>query len=151
MNRILTPKAGLASLVVREYSDGKSAMAQCVYCKSETALYDAGQPICIACSEERDKKKTAPEAGDALRAILMRDLLRATARANAASDAFAEVAGDIPSGLPHPDGIQRIHNSSRELLEARKEVMKAHTRLNDLISRGIVPEDLKVDPGTGKD
>ena len=56
---------------------------------------------------------------------------------------FIAVMGDVPSGLPHPDGTQRIHNASRELSAARKEVMKAHTRLNEFFGRGIIPEDLK--------
>ena len=47
------------------------------------------------------------------------------------------------SGLPHPDGSQRIKNASVGLSMARKGVLKAHTRLNDYLGRGIVPEDLK--------
>jgi hypothetical protein len=46
----------------------------------------------------------------------------------------------VPSGLPHPDGTPRIHNASHELDTARKEMMKAHTRLNDFTERGIVPD-----------
>jgi len=49
----------------------------------------------------------------------------------------------VPSGLPHPDGTQRIRNASRELFRARKEMMTAHRRLDNFIESGIVPEDLK--------
>ena len=51
--------------------------------------------------------------------------------------------GQIPSGFPHPDGSQRIHNASRDLSTARKDLMRAHTRLDDFLKTGIVPEDLK--------
>ncbi len=47
----------------------------------------------------------------------------------------------VPSGLPHPDGAQRIHNVSRELTIARQEMMLAHRRFNDFIEHGIAPED----------
>ncbi len=122
-------------------------MAECAYCKTDTHLYDGGVPICLKCADERDGKRKSPEMEREVRTILMRDLLQATARANAASDEFSAVMGDVPSALPHPDGTQRIHNVSRALFSAREEVMKAHTRLNDFLSRGVVPEDLKQDTG----
>jgi len=50
---------------------------------------------------------------------------------------------DIPSGLPFPDGTQRIHNAANALNVARKEAMAAHRRLEDYLNHGIVPEDLK--------
>jgi hypothetical protein len=43
----------------------------------------------------------------------------------------------------YANGAQRIHSASRELSVARKEMMKAHSRLDDSLSRGVVPEDLK--------
>ena len=51
--------------------------------------------------------------------------------------------GQFPGGLPYADSAQRIHSASRELSVARKEMMNAHTRLNEFIEQGIVPEDLK--------
>jgi hypothetical protein len=64
-------------------------------------------------------------------------------RMNAASMKFNEVVRDVPSGLPHPDGTQRIHNVGRELLDAREKLAAAITRLNDFVSRDVVPEDLR--------
>jgi hypothetical protein len=113
-------------------------MAQCAFCKAETEMYDRGAPICIECSRERE---TA--VGRQVRTALMEGLAEATARAKAASEAFQGVMGEIPSGVPHSDGVHRIHNASRELSAAQKELMTAHSRLNDFLSRGIVPEDLK--------
>jgi hypothetical protein len=118
-------------------------MAQCAYCKTETFLYDGGVPICLECADARDANSKPPEPERRIRTILMEALTEATARSHAASQAFTAVMGDIPSALPHPDGTQRIHNVSRELSAAQNEVMQAHTRLNEFLSRGIVPEDLK--------
>lgn len=49
----------------------------------------------------------------------------------------------IPSGLQHSDGTQQIQNASRRLSAAWDRMMNAHTRLNDYLERGIVPDDLK--------
>jgi hypothetical protein len=80
---------------------------------------------------------------DGIETILRREVQAASARAKTASDAFRAVMGDIPSGLPHPDGTHRIQNVSGELSAARKDMMKAHARLNDFLKSGIVPIDLK--------
>jgi hypothetical protein len=56
---------------------------------------------------------------------------------------FDEVLDQFPSGIPNPDGVQRIKNASNKLSMARKEMASAHSRLNDYLSRGIVPSDLK--------
>ena len=66
-------------------------------------------------------------------------------RADSANEAFRQVMTRIPSGIPHSDGTQRIKNVSRQLSEARKEMIAAHDRLNDFLERGIVPDDLKPD------
>jgi hypothetical protein len=120
-------------------------MAESVYCGAETELYANGVPICVKCSDEREGKpaKKPPASGQAIRSILADDIAKATARVNNASQTFLETMGKIPSGFPHPDGSQHIHNVSRELSTARKDLVRAHTRLNDFLSRGIVPEDLK--------
>jgi hypothetical protein len=112
--------------------------AQCIFCKAETELYNGGVPICPDCSDARTKSK-APE----IRTALVNRIVEATARVSAANSAFSTVMNQIPTGFPHPDGAQRIHNVSRELDAARKEMMEAHARLNDFIERGVVPEDLK--------
>jgi hypothetical protein len=111
-------------------------MARCAYCQTETELYAGAIPICIPCADLSPDRRAA-------RAKLVQDLHEATLRADAATEAFTAIAGDIPSGMPQPDGIQRIQNASREMDAARKAMMTAHTRLNDFIEGGIMPEDLK--------
>jgi hypothetical protein len=111
-------------------------MAECAYCKTETQLYVSNVPVCLKCSDEPPEKRRT-------KATLLRDLQEATKRADEASDAFLAITTEIPSGFPHPDGTQQIHNASHKLTAAREAMMKAHTRLNDYLERGIVPEELK--------
>jgi hypothetical protein len=91
-------------------------MALCAYCKAETELYDGGVPICVQCSNAREAKRKPPASEHEIRTTLLQHLTEAT---------------------------KRNHEASRELAVARSELMKAHNRLNDYLSRGIVPEDLK--------
>jgi len=115
-------------------------MAECAYCQRVTFLYYGGVPVCIKCADTLEAKRRPPEN---VRTILLQAVTEATERAYAASEAFSAIMADVPSGLPHPDGTQRIHDASRALSEARKEVMKAHVRLQGFLSQGIIPEDLK--------
>src|ERR1700681_2423313 len=115
-------------------------MAQCIYCKTKTESYDIGLPICLDCAN-RAEAKNPPEEQN-IRVILQRELIAATARAHAATDAFHAIVDDIPSALPHPDGTQRIHNVYRELSIARRRMMEAHSRLGDYLVSGTIPEDL---------
>jgi hypothetical protein len=116
-------------------------MAQCTYCNAETEIYAGGDvPICVECSDALEARRKPPASA---RNALIQRVAETTARANAASEAFSSIMSQFPSGLPYVDGAQRIHSASRELSVARKEMMNAQSRLNDLIERGIVPEDLK--------
>jgi hypothetical protein len=116
-------------------------MPQCIYCKIKIESYDTGLPICLDCAN-RAEAKNPPE--EQIRAILQRELRAATARAHAATDAFNAIVDDIPSALPHPDGAQRIQTLYRELSIARRQMMRAHSRLGDYLVSGTIPED--VDP-----
>jgi hypothetical protein len=108
-------------------------MAQCLYCREETSLYINGVAICLSCDNNQ------------VRTRLTHDLADATLQADAAAEALKGIMNDIPSGLPHPDGIQQIKNVSLELSKARDEMVKAHNRLDDYERDGIVPDDLKQD------
>src|SRR5579863_3023757 len=123
-------------------------MAQCVSCRAETQLYHSGVPVCVRCSEERESKRKPPTSEHQVLNILDQDLHAAMERANAAAKAFEAVTTEIPSGIPHPDGTQRIHNASREMSQARVGLMIAHNRLNDYLARGVVPDDIKQGSGS---
>jgi len=119
-------------------------MAQCTYCKVETFMYEGGDiPICIDCSDTRKSKGNSPGAEHEIRNILHQEFLTATERSREATEFFDATIREIPSGVPRADGVQRIHHASREVSDARVELMKAHTRLYDYLSRRIVPQDLK--------
>ncbi len=116
-------------------------MAQCMYCKAETEMYAGGDvPICVECSDALEARRKPPAN---VRDALVQSVAKTTARANAASEAFSSIMGQFPGGLPYADSAQRIHSASRELSVARKEMMKAHSRLDDFLSRRVVPKDLK--------
>ena len=84
-----------------------------------------------------------PPTEEQICATLLQDVIELTARNEQATEEFEAVTGQIPSGLPHPDGVQRIKNASNKLSTARNELMKAHRRLDEHFGGGIVPEDLK--------
>ena len=67
-------------------------------------------------------------------------VVEATAQLN---EARADFEASIVPSLPHPDGIQRIKNTSRDLSMARKNMMAAPDRLDRFLQTGIAPEDLK--------
>src|SRR5712671_6810959 len=104
-------------------------MAQCAHCKVQTFLYFSGVPICIKCADTREAKQ--PPSYEQIRRLLSEERIVATVRTNAALGEFNDVMGQLPSGLPHPDGTQRIQNASRKLIAARKEMGRADKRLND--------------------
>jgi hypothetical protein len=74
--------------------------------------------------------------------LLQQELKAATERAATASAAFLDVTSQVPSGLPHPDGTQRIRNMAHELAFARTELMRAHSRMDTFLVSGIAPDDL---------
>ena len=117
-------------------------MALCGYCKSETELFDRGMPVCLDCGNRLGTKQQSSSAEDDL-VRLQRELKEATARAHQATDAFNAIMGDIPSSVPQPDGTQRVNNVYRDLSIARREMMRAHSRLTHFLDNGLVPEDLE--------
>ena len=95
------------------------------------------------CAEGRDGSPRKPPTSEQnIRTRLLQEVLEATARTNQAAREFEAVVGQFPSGLPHPDGSRRIKSASLDFANARRELMKAHTRLSDYHDRGIVPDDL---------
>jgi len=111
-------------------------MAVCAYCRTETLRHESGLPVCERCANEPQKTRD-------LKALLFKALAEATERSQNASEIFLVITGKLPSGIPLPDGTQRIHDASRDAAAARTELLKAHKRLNDFLERGIVPDDLK--------
>ena len=118
-------------------------MEVCTFCNTETEQYVNALPVCVKCAEARGNKRKPPISEHRVLNILQQDLQVAMERSKAATVAFDEVANDVPSRIPHPDGTQRIHNASREVTVARMQMLRAHHRLNDFLNAGVVPEDLE--------
>lgn len=60
-----------------------------------------------------------------------------------ATESFDALVQEVPSGLPHPDGVQRVHNASRELSLAREKFTTSTRRIGKFIVHREVPEDMK--------
>jgi hypothetical protein len=117
-------------------------MAKCIHCGSETELFNNGVPVCVKCVNQREANSGNRISERQVHTILAEQLAEASARLKEAESAFTVVISEIPSGMPHPDGSQRVQNASREVSDARRQVMEAQYRLNGYLSRGSVPDDL---------
>jgi hypothetical protein len=109
--------------------------------KAKAPALDAPQPAMDA----HQPQAAAPNALAILEKVherLQEELKAATERAATASASFLDVTSQVPSGLPYPDGTQRIRNISHELAFARTELMRAHSRMDAFLVSGIAPEDL---------
>lgn len=98
--------------------------------------------------EDFETETTQPAAVDAqdVRQLLQDDFDAAQNRRIDASKRFAEVIDDIPSGIPHPDGTDRIRLASREYSASRVAATEAMRRLSDFLIRGIIPPELPRKP-----
>lgn len=78
--------------------------------------------------------------------ILHDDVTYARKQLDGATQAFDDVVREVPSMLPHSDGIQRIKNVSRDLTLSRDKLNEAVARLNDFVLHGTIPHDLQKKP-----
>jgi hypothetical protein len=74
---------------------------------------------------------------------LLAEVAQATESHKLAHLEFSAVMNDIPSGLPHPDGVQRLTNASTACAHARQTLRGARSRLEQFETYGFVPRDLK--------
>jgi len=49
---------------------------------------------------------------------------------------FKEIVRDVPSGIPHPDGSDRIRNAARELTAAHSRMVALLVELNRMFQDG---------------
>jgi hypothetical protein len=114
-----------------------------VFCEPEARYAIDGVPLCGSAPADLRVRLENLKTDRHIRTVLEQEIVASTARAHAASKELVAIMGDIPSGLPQPDGAQRIQNAARALAAARNEVMQAHSRLDEFLARGIVPADWK--------
>jgi phage-related tail fiber protein len=74
--------------------------------------------------------------------ILATEIEEARLKQKEAGETFRQIAADIPSLLPAPDGALRIHQAGTEYRAALDNLRNALHRYNDFIAKGIVPEDV---------
>ena len=101
--------------------------------------------------EENFQTKAAAQLPDFVDPQGIRQLLEdafdaAQQRRIEASKRFTEVMDDIPSGIPQPDGTDRIKMASREYKDSREAASAAMKRLSDFMIRGIIPDELERKP-----
>jgi len=58
---------------------------------------------------------------------------------------FWRISADVPSGIPYPDGTQRIQIAARKQNLTRDRLANAIQRLNEFLAEGRIPEELQVD------
>ena len=119
---------------------GEQLVARCSYCGRETELHEAGVATCPACD---DRLRTAGlSKGFSVHGELNQELAEATAELDFVNVAYNQVMDDIPSRLPHSDGVQRIHSILQEMLVARERFDRAYSRLVGFLDTGTIPPDL---------
>jgi hypothetical protein len=74
---------------------------------------------------------------------LLDEVAKATEAHKLAHAQFHATINDIPSGLPHPDGVQRISNASTACAHAREKERVSRARLQLFQVYGFIPDDLK--------
>ena len=82
--------------------------------------------------------------------ILWDDFENSVLEKNVALEEFNSVIEDTPSGLPHPDGVERIKACSRRYSAARQHMILALERLNNFRNSGIVPDEILKKPAHGE-
>jgi hypothetical protein len=142
--------AALAGLLPRLHPEELPALRELMLANNEVVMKEMERR-----AQRRKAKAPAPDAPqpkaatpnplatlEKIHDLLQQELKAAAERAATASAAFLDVTSQVPSGLPHPDGAQRIRNISHELAFARTELMRAHSRMDAFLVSGIAPDDL---------
>ena len=112
------------------------------------ALDSALEDLIPRLNPDEKEFKRPPASEKEFLIVLIQDVVTALTLRNEAQEAFNKAIGQFPGGLPHPDGSQRIKNTSSQLSSAQKRLATAHNRLDDFLSRGIVPVDLRQRSGS---
>jgi hypothetical protein len=82
--------------------------------------------------------------------MLRAELAAAQHQRDDAATCFTEIMCDVPSGIPSPDGPERIRQVSREYGETQAKATAALVSLNDFLVYGKTPPHLEKKPGTQK-
>jgi len=97
-----------------------------------------------------EAKINADGAEEQVRQALHQEVRSANERREHALQWFSQVINDIPSGIPSPDGTDRIRQASRAYSHARKALSDAVTKLNNFLVHGTIPPGLERKPVTSE-
>jgi hypothetical protein len=75
---------------------------------------------------------------------LRAELAAAQHRRDEAAECFDEMIREVPTGIPHPDGPERIRQIAHEYGRTQAEATAAFGRLNDYLIHGKIPPHLNV-------
>jgi hypothetical protein len=75
--------------------------------------------------------------------ILAQELKRAETNWRLQKARFTEIVGDIPSGLPHPDGVMRIKIAAEHHNRALREYRTALSEFTAFTIHLVVPSRFK--------
>jgi hypothetical protein len=117
-------------------------MAQCSVCRTETQLFINGIPLCTNCADalEAKTKASPPSELSSVRRRLEIDEKAARQRHLASLEQFRRILDEIPWGIPHPDGSERIRQASERVRFSREKYDRAHERLINFLTEGVIPE-----------
>ena len=119
-------------------------MASCAHCKTQdTELYVNGVPVCLRCENAPRINHKPPATEREIGGALLQSMLSAVSRNYEAARELDSAVAKARTGVQHPNGAQRIRDAAYMLFLTRGEMMAAHTRLNNFVERGIVPDDMK--------
>jgi hypothetical protein len=74
--------------------------------------------------------------------MLRAELAAARHRRDEAAQRFDQMISEVPSGIPYPDGTERIRQISAAYGRTQAEMAAAFGRLNDFLIHGKVPAHL---------
>jgi len=101
-------------------------MAICDFCNTHIQTNESGGLICLECNEAQTNTRNRPASEHDIRALLLQDVLRATALCEQAAKEFDEVRTES-SGLHQGEAMT---GAARKLTIARNELLMAHNRFN---------------------
>lgn len=117
--------------------------ANCAYCQIETHLHFGGRPICVPCLGRPRAERKSRMTEQQVHSVLLYDVAEMTARNSAASEAFNDLIRRHRDETLPPCSAQDVFAASLDASYARKGMMAAQERLEDFLSSGIPPKDLK--------
>ena len=74
---------------------------------------------------------------------LLNDVQRARIAYDGAAKTFNALIGEVPSGLPHPDGALRLKQAGKESRRTLDLYSQSLKRYSEFILRNVIPEDLE--------